>query len=102
MPHVWSSMVLPVVQAAGARYCTVVHDADAHPGDYTSWVNRLLERSLASADRVLTLSEAVAGRLAATGTLPRAKIFTLFHPDGCARAARRCSSLGRGDKAALG
>lgn len=82
MPHVWSSLVASTIQDAGARYVTIVHDADAHPGDYrTNMVKRALDGAMIKADLVLTLSEAVAGRLAATGCLPRQKIFTLFHPD---------------------
>ena len=82
MPHVWSSVLAPSIRAAGARYVTIVHDADVHPGDYrTSWVKMLLDRAKLKADLVLTLSEAVTGRLAATGRIPRAKLFTLFHPD---------------------
>jgi hypothetical protein len=54
MPHIWSPFVMAVVHAAGARYCTVVHDADAHPGDQTSWVKALIDRSPLSMDVVLT------------------------------------------------
>jgi glycosyltransferase involved in cell wall biosynthesis len=82
MPHVWSSFVASTIREAGARYVTIVHDADAHPGDYrTDTVKRFLDGALSEADLVLALSEAVAGRLAATGRLPRQKIYTLFHPD---------------------
>jgi glycosyltransferase involved in cell wall biosynthesis len=81
MPHIWSPLVMPVVGKAGVRYCTIIHDADAHPGDRTSWVKALIDRSVLSADLVLTLSSAVAGRLAATGRLSRDKVITLFHPD---------------------
>ena len=81
MPHVWSSLVMPVSRKVGVRYCTVVHDADAHPGDRGSLLNRLNDRAAASADLVLTLSSAVASRLAATGKVARDKLMTLFHPD---------------------
>jgi len=81
MPHVWSSFVMPVVRNAGVRYCTIVHDADAHPGDHTSLVNGLVDRAAASADLVLTLSSAVANRLAATDKVAPNKLVTLFHPD---------------------
>jgi glycosyltransferase involved in cell wall biosynthesis len=82
MPHVWSSLVLPPVKLGRVRYATIVHDAETHPGDYRSYsIQRLIDRSIAQADVVLTLSEAVAGRLVATGRAPRRKIFTLFHPD---------------------
>ena len=30
---VWSPLIMPTVRDAGATYCTIVHDADAHPGD---------------------------------------------------------------------
>lgn len=82
MPHVWSSFVAPAIKAAGVRYVTIVHDSTPHPGDYRSgsvkWFTR---RTLRQADLILTLSGAVAGRIEATGQVPREKIFTLFHPD---------------------
>ena len=82
MPHVWSSFLAPAVQAAGARYVTIVHDADAHPGDHrTGWAQMLLQRAAQRADRVLTLSGSVTDRLAAAGRIPREKLVTLFHPD---------------------
>ncbi len=82
MPHVWSSFVLPVVKEIGVRYATIVHDAETHPGDYRSFsIARLVKRSTAQADVVITLSEAVAARLVATGQVPRKRVFTLFHPD---------------------
>jgi glycosyltransferase involved in cell wall biosynthesis len=82
MPHVWSSLVLPCVKASGARYATIIHDAEPHPGDYRSLsIKDLIDRSIAQADIVLTLSEAVAERLVATGRLAREKVLPLFHPD---------------------
>ncbi len=81
MPHVWSPLVMSVVRRAGARYCTIVHDAAAHPGDRTSLVKPLIDRAALSADLVLTLSSAVATRLLATGKFPPSKLVTLFHPD---------------------
>lgn len=80
MPHVWSSVLMPAARKAGARYCTIIHDADAHPGDRTSLVKGLLDRAIGEADVVCTLSKAVAGRLEAMKQPPR-KIFTLAHPD---------------------
>jgi glycosyltransferase involved in cell wall biosynthesis len=82
MPHVWSSLVLPSIKRGGARYATIVHDAETHPGDYRSYsIQGLIDRSIAQADVVLTLSKAVAGRLIVIGRAPRSKVFTLFHPD---------------------
>ena len=64
MPHVWSSLMVTAIQSAGASYVPIVHDAAAHPGDYrTRWVKRILDQSLLRADRVLTLSRAVARQL---------------------------------------
>jgi glycosyltransferase involved in cell wall biosynthesis len=82
MPHVWSSFAASAVRAAGARYVVFVHDADAHPGDYRTWsVKLLLDRAVAKADRVLTLSTAVARRLIERRLVPEERISTLFHPD---------------------
>ena len=81
MPHVWSSFIMPAVKKIGVRYATVVHDAVAHPGDFTGLAKGLLDRAIDSADVVLTLSGAVAGRIEAQGRIDPSKIFTLFHPD---------------------
>jgi glycosyltransferase involved in cell wall biosynthesis len=82
MPHVWSSFIASAVRAAGARYVVIAHDADAHPGDYRSGsVKFLLDRAVAKADRVLTLSAAVTRRLIERRLVPKDRISTLFHPD---------------------
>lgn len=81
MPHVWSPLVMPTVRAAGVRYCTIIHDAEAHTGDRTGWVNGILDLSIRSADVVFTLSAAVANRLSETGKISHDKLVTLFHPD---------------------
>lgn len=81
IPHVWSFLLMPVVRKAGARYCTVIHDADAHPGDRSGLMKGLLDRVLPMADTVFTLSGAVAGRLEASGLAPVDKISILHHPD---------------------
>ena len=82
MPHVWSWSVGPAIRAAGARHVLVVHDADAHPGDHrTLSVKYLLDRVILDADLVITLSEAVAGRLVARGVASRGRLTTLFHPE---------------------
>ena len=81
MPHVWMPLVAPVIKRAGVRFVSVIHDADAHSGDPTKVVHGWGLRELDHADLVLTLSSAVAGRLEATGRVPRAKLRTLFHPD---------------------
>ena len=82
MPHVWSSLMVPAIQSAGALYVPIVHDAATHPGDYrTRWVKRILDQSLRRADRVLTLSRAVARQLIDTRRVSKDKVVTLFHPD---------------------
>jgi glycosyltransferase involved in cell wall biosynthesis len=82
MPHVWSSFIAPAIKSAGARYVTLVHDADSHPGDHrTAAVQWFAKRTRRQADLIVTLSDAVASRLLAQGQVPRDKICTLFHPD---------------------
>ncbi|MEW6640321.1 MAG: glycosyltransferase [Pseudomonadota bacterium] len=82
MPHVWSSFVAPAFKAADVRYATIVHDAISHPGDHrSSSIERLTRRTLRQADLILTLSSAVAGRIAAAEQGPHGRIATLFHPD---------------------
>jgi glycosyltransferase involved in cell wall biosynthesis len=81
MPHVWSPFIMPSLKSLGVRYVSVIHDADAHPGDRSSLAKFLLDRAVDNADLVLTLSGAVAGRLEATERISPKKIFTLFHPD---------------------
>lgn len=81
MPHVWTPFMVGAVRDAGARYVTIVHDAEAHPGDPTAIVNRLLLAEARRADRVVTLSEAVRNRLVEGGIADPERITTLFHPD---------------------
>lgn len=81
MPHVWSPLAMPAARGAGARYITVVHDAQAHPGDPTSAANAIMNLCVPLADHVITLSNAVAKRLVDARRAPAAKITTLFHPD---------------------
>ncbi len=82
MPHVWSSFIAPVIKAAGVRYVPIIHDASSHPGDYRSAsIEWLTSRSLRQADRILTLSGTVAGRIKATRLGLRTEIMPLFHPD---------------------
>ena len=81
MPHIWSPLVSPAIRRNGIRYLTVVHDADPHIGDRTGVATRWLLRDTRSADRVITLSSAVAERLASTGRVSQSRIATLVHPD---------------------
>ena len=83
MPHIWAPLVTPIVRSMGKRYVVVVHDAVRHPGDRSAWVNDWMIRDISNANVVVTLSEAVAGRVSAMGILSWRKLYTLFHPDLC-------------------
>jgi glycosyltransferase involved in cell wall biosynthesis len=83
MPHIWAPLVTPIVRAMGRRYAIVVHDAVRHPGDHSGWINAWMLRDINNANVVITLSEAVAGRVSATGMLSWRKLYSLFHPDLC-------------------
>lgn len=81
MPHIWSPLVMPLARRDGIRYVPIIHDVHGHLGDPTGIVNGWLNRVVQSADVVLTLSNAVADRIVATGLAPERKVFPLFHPD---------------------
>jgi hypothetical protein len=82
LPHVWGPLVVPAIKRSGVRYVPIIHDADVHPGDHLSRLAmRQLDRSIAQADVVLTLSAAVARRLEGQGKVQASKIFSLFLPD---------------------
>jgi glycosyltransferase involved in cell wall biosynthesis len=81
MPHVWSQLVIDVVHAAGARYLTVVHDAEHHPGEQSRALHAWLLRETRKADHVVTLSRTVAEQLCAGGSVPPDHVSALFLPD---------------------
>lgn len=81
MPHLWSPLVAPRIRAAGMRYVTIVHDADPHPGDPTSVLHGWGLRDILYSNKVVTLSQTVAGRLSATGRVRHGQLVPLFHPD---------------------
>jgi len=81
MPHVWTPLVAPLIRRHGFRYLTIIHDARRHPGDPTGLINGWALRDTLSADPVVTLSRTVTEQLSATGTVPRDRLATLFHPD---------------------
>lgn len=80
MPHVWTPLIAPHVQALDLPYAVVVHDGRSHPGDPTGLVNHWLWRDAHRADLVFTLSDKVADDLHAMG-IPRSRLVPLFHPD---------------------
>lgn len=81
IPHVWSPLLIPALRRQGGRYATIIHDAAAHPGDWTARAKPILDLPMRSADRVLTLSQSVADALLAQGRVAPERLRVLFHPD---------------------
>ncbi len=81
MPHVWSPLIAPAIRAAGVKFVSIVHDAEPHPGDLTSWVASWAFRDLVHSDLVLTLSEHVTKSLKESDTVDPSIVRTLFHPN---------------------
>lgn len=96
IPHVWSPLLIPALRREGARYATIIHDAVAHPGDWTAQAKPILDLPMRSADCVLTLSQSVADGLAAQKRVAPERLRVLFHPDFSygARPARRRPARG--------
>jgi glycosyltransferase involved in cell wall biosynthesis len=81
MPHVWSPVLARAIRKLGIKYISIIHDADAHPGDRTGWVTRWLLQDARNSDLVITLSRAVASRLVGQGLVAADRVLPLFHPD---------------------
>jgi len=81
MPHVWSPFVTPAIQATGARYAAVVHDARRHPGDHRGLVNWWTLRDARNAELLFTLSSAVGSQLGAMPAFDGRRIVPLQHPE---------------------
>lgn len=91
MSHVWTPLLGRRLAGTPIRYVVVAHDAARHPGDRTGRVHGWLLRDLDHADRIVTLSRAVADRLIAERTIDAGRIVTLAHPAiayGAERSAR--------------
>jgi glycosyltransferase involved in cell wall biosynthesis len=91
MPHIWTPLLARSVRARGATYVTIIHDAVSHPGDPTAWVNPWLRSEAKRADRVVTLSRAVADHMTAGGFSDPVRTRSLFLPDlryGSAQTAK--------------
>ncbi len=80
MSHVWTPLLGRRLRRLPIRYVVVIHDAAAHPGDRTGRVQNWLLRDLVYADRVVTLSRAVANRLAGERGIAPERIVTIPHP----------------------
>ena len=81
MPHLWTPLLGRDIRRRGIPYFTVIHDALRHPGDQTGRITRWLRSEGRFADRIITLSRAVADQLLKLGIASREKTLTLFHPD---------------------
>ncbi|MBY0564701.1 MAG: glycosyltransferase family 4 protein [Hyphomonadaceae bacterium] len=81
MPHVWSPLLDDLPARVGARRAAIIHDWRGHPGDITALATPWLNRSALRADRIVTLSQAVAGQIAADRRDLADRIVALFHPD---------------------
>jgi glycosyltransferase involved in cell wall biosynthesis len=95
MSHVWTPLVTDVIRNLGVPLSVIIHDAEAHPGDLTSLVNRWFFHEAYRANQIVTLSNYVTETLIKTTSIPRSRIITLFIPDfrhGDRRAIRRRNS----------
>ncbi len=81
MPHVWSRFIGPVFRQVGARWVSILHDANPHPGDVTALAKPLLDCGTRRADSVVVLSNSVGEQATKVGLATPARIITLFHPD---------------------
>ncbi len=80
MSHVWTPFLGYFARRAGLRYVVIVHEARGHPGDPTGRLHRWTLQDIRLADRIVTLTEAVAADVAASWNVPAARIVTLAHP----------------------
>ena len=81
MPHVWTPLFGREIRRRGIRYVTIIHDALKHPGDATGHLTGWLRSEAHFADRVITLSRAVADQLSKLQIADSGRVRTLFHPD---------------------
>jgi glycosyltransferase involved in cell wall biosynthesis len=81
MPHIWTPLLARAIRARGVRYVTIIHDSVSHPGDPTASVIPWLRSEARLADRVITLSRAVADHMTAGGFADPQRTRSLFLPD---------------------
>ncbi len=77
MPHVWSPLVMPAVRPPALRTAPSF-TMPTRIRAITSWAKPLLDRSMRSADLVVTLSAAVASRIMAAGGASPTKFARCF------------------------
>lgn len=92
MESVYQSLIVPLLVPRSMTYVAVIHDAVQHPGDehLLKRLGRCLE--LRRADKIITLSTAVADKLADRG-VNRRSLTVLFHPAYTAGGVARPRSL---------
>jgi glycosyltransferase involved in cell wall biosynthesis len=81
MPHIWTPLLARSIRARGVRYTTIIHDSVSHPGDPTAIVTPWLRSEARLADRVVTLSRAVADHMVRNGYSDPARTHALFLAD---------------------
>ncbi len=79
MPHLWNPALHPVIKRHRARYVSVIHDAEPHPGDSRTLHRIVHDREIAAADRIITLSAHARDRLAERRPEGRTRIDTVPH-----------------------
>jgi len=80
MTHVWSPFLEAEFRRARVRRIAVVHDASPHPGDPFGLATGWLLASALRADRIVALSNHVAGQILAKNASVRQQLGVLFHP----------------------
>ena len=74
MTHVWNSLVVDVIEKAGAIFVLFVHDANLHPGEYHRLRDWLRLRELRAADHLITFTKSVRDTLARQLGYPKERV----------------------------
>jgi glycosyltransferase involved in cell wall biosynthesis len=79
MVHVWNVAMLGAIRDAGCRYVFTVHDAVLHPGEENRLRDWALDRELAAADSIVTLTDHVRRSLVERRNVDPARISVIPH-----------------------
>jgi glycosyltransferase involved in cell wall biosynthesis len=63
MSHIWNFLCVDIVETAGAKLVTVVHDATMHPGERFRLRHAMVNRELRRSTRIIALTNHVAGQI---------------------------------------
>jgi glycosyltransferase involved in cell wall biosynthesis len=63
MSHLWNCLCVDIVEAAGVKLVTVVHDATMHPGDGLRPRHAMVDRELRRSVRIVALTKHVANQI---------------------------------------